>query len=303
MSLSSHKTRVGVLRGGPSPEYEVSLSTGKNVLSNLPEEMYTPVDIFITKDGVWHEGGLPKSPENILKKIDVVWNALHGKYGEDGEVVKVFKHFHVPHTGSGMLSSALTMNKILAKKIYRDNGIKTPFSINIPFESLSREVIHDAYLAMPGPFVVKPATSGSSLGVRVAYSKPELEEAIVVASEYSPQILVEEFIKGKEVFVGVIDGFRNEKSYSLIPFSDRSLNAGEREMIKNISVQAHILLGLKHYSSSDFIVNPKRGVFILETDALPPLHSTSPFISSLHNVGSKIPEFLHHVISLALNQR
>src|SRR6185436_14653347 len=113
--LASHKIRVGVLRGGPSPEYKVSLETGRSVLENLPEEHYTPVDIFISRDGVWHEAGLPVRPEKILKKVDVVWNALHGAYGEDGEVQKLLDQLGTLYTGSGALSSAMGMNKITSK--------------------------------------------------------------------------------------------------------------------------------------------------------------------------------------------
>src|SRR3989338_5397698 len=92
----SHKTRVGVLRGGPSPEYDVSMNTGKIILANLPEE-YEPIDIFISKEGVWHIGGLEKELYKILQMIDVAVNATHGVYGEDGNIQKLFEKFHIPY--------------------------------------------------------------------------------------------------------------------------------------------------------------------------------------------------------------
>lgn len=177
----SHKIRTGVLRGGPSPEYEVSLKTGSNIIANLPEE-YEPVDIFISRNGVWHDKGLEKSPESILRRVDVVINGLHGKYGEDGTVQKILDHFGVPYTGSGSLASALAMNKISAKKIYKNHGLKTPFFVSIPFEDLSRGKIKEAYHSMTVPFVVKPSAAGSSVGVYIANSLPELEEAVIAAA-------------------------------------------------------------------------------------------------------------------------
>src|SRR3989344_1616625 len=88
----AYKIRVGVLRGGPSNEYEVSLKSGASVLQNLPEK-YHPRDVFISRDGAWHMDGIVHTPERVLRKIDVVFNAMHGEYGEDGQVQKILEHF------------------------------------------------------------------------------------------------------------------------------------------------------------------------------------------------------------------
>jgi D-alanine-D-alanine ligase len=296
--LSSHKIRVGVLRGGPSPEYSVSLETGRSVLDNLDRDIYEPVDIFISRDGVWHESGFEKSPGKILGKSDVVWNALHGHYGEDGEVQRLLESFRIPYTGSNALSSALGINKIMSKKVYRDAGLKTPFSLDIYIGDLTRDKIRQIYHEVPMPFVVKPSSAGSSVGVRVAYSLAELEEAIVAAFEYSPQVLVEEFINGKEATCGVIDNFRNTSRYALIPHSELPLSQAEKVAVERLALNAHDSLGLRHYSSSDFVIHPKRGIFILETDSQPSLHKESRFKKSLENVGSSISQFLHHTLSI-----
>ncbi len=324
MSLSFQKLRVGVLRGGPSAEYKVSLETGRNVLDNLYEEHYSPLDIFISRDGVWHDGGLEKSPESILGKVDVVFNALHGKYGEDGEVQRIMDHFQTPYTGSNALSSAMGMNKIISKKIYNNIGLKTPFSLEIREEDLTREAIREAYRNVPMPFVIKPASSGSSVGVYIAHSLSELEEATLSAFEYSPQVLIEEFINGKEATCGVIDDFRGTAHYALLPieirpqsknffdynekYSDQgaeeicpgNFSSQEKKALESMSILAHKHLGLRHYSRSDFKVHPKRGVFILETNSLPGLTKNSLLPKSLTAIGSNIKEFLHHVIQIAL---
>ena len=120
-----HRIRVGVLRGGPSGEYEVSLKTGATVLNNLSQDKYNPREIFIDKNGEWHVYGLPVKPHDALTHIDVVFNALHGSYGEDGKVQHLLEMHGIPFTGSGSFSSALGMNKVLMKEVLVKNIIRT----------------------------------------------------------------------------------------------------------------------------------------------------------------------------------
>jgi len=323
MPFAPNKIRVGVLRGGPSPEYDVSLNTGKTILANLSEP-YEPIDILISKDGAWHERGMEKSPGKILGRLDVVFNGLHGAYGEDGTVQKILESHKIPYTGSDALSSAICMNKIAAKKIYARNGLRSPHSVNIPFESLTRDAIRDAYESVPAPFAVKPSASGSSVGVYVVHSLGDLEEAVVAASLHSPSVLIEEFIEGKEATCGVIDGFRNQDHYTLLPIEIRhgkdffdydakyydgteeispgNFSESETALIKDMALQAHKTLGLRHYSRSDFRVHPRRGVFILETNSLPGLTENSLIPKSVKAVGSNIKEFLSHLLDITLKK-
>lgn len=325
MSFSPHKLRVGVLRGGPSPEYEVSLSTGKSILSNIPDD-FEPVDILISRDGVWHEAGFEKSPDRILKKLDVVLNGLHGSFGEDGGVQKILEAFRVPYSGGDSFSSALAMNKVLSKTVFRQSGLKTPFSVSIPVEKLSVGAIKEAYAQVPFPFVVKPSSAGSSVGVYVARSLPELEEAVIASSRFSQRVLVEEYISGKEATAGVVDNFRDHAYYPLMPIEIRhnkdffdydskyseggaeeicpgNFTPEEAEILASMAVKAHKALGLRHYSRSDFIIHPKRGIFILETNSLPGLTEKSLVPKSLKAVGSNLKEFVSHLINLALNKK
>lgn len=320
----SQKIRAGVLRGGPSPEYDVSLKTGGNILKNLPEE-YEPVDIFISRNGVWHEKGIEKTPENILRRIDVVINGLHGKYGEDGEVQNILDQFKVPYTGSGALSSALCMNKIASKKIYKNNSLKTPAFISIPFEDLTRKAIKEAFYNMVAPFVVKPSAAGSSVGVYIVSSLPELEEAVVAASRYSPAVLIEEYIGGKEATCGVVDGFRGKEIYPLLPIEIRhkkdffdydskysengaeeicpgNFSSADSREIERMAAEAHKALGLRHYSRSDFIIHPRRGIYILETNSLPGLTEQSLIPKALQAIGSDVKEFLSHILKKTLGR-
>ncbi len=318
------KKRVGILRGGPSSEYEVSLKTGKSVIDNLADR-YEVVDVFIDKEGTWHDQGVPITPEKLFKKVDVVFNALHGSYGEDGTVQKILDRFNIPYTGSKTLASAMGMNKVLSKNIYKNFKLKTPIYTTISKENNSLPEILKLFKTFPMPVIVKPVSGGSSVGTAIARTLSDLEEAVDEALKYSDIALIEEFISGKEATCGVIDNFRNESVYSLIPVEIRkptessffdynakysgqsqeicpgNFTAVEKQMIQKIAIDAHKALGLRHYSRSDFIVHPKRGIYILETNTLPGLTGESLLPKSLQAVGCSLPDFLDHLIKLALD--
>jgi D-alanine-D-alanine ligase len=326
MPILSNKIRVGVLRGGPSLEYDISLMTGASILEHLPSELYYPVDILITKDTKWYESGIEKSPEKILGTVDVVWNALHGVFGEDGTVQMILEKHGVPYTGSGARASALGLNKVSAKKRFIESGLKTPPYAYVLRKDLSRDLIREVYQSVPAPYIVKPASGGSSIGIFRAANLSELEEAIVACSEYDPLILVEEFIDGKEGTCGVIEKWRANDLYALLPTEIRPKNQffdyhskyedggaeeicpgnfseAEKEALESVARNAHVALGLDHYSRSDFRIHPKRGVFILEVNTLPGLTKNSLIPKALQALGSNIKEFIHHVLSLSLGSR
>src|SRR3990167_8182794 len=125
--------RVGVFRGGPSLEHEVSLKTGESVLRNLPAK-YSAKDIFINKEGEWYLDGKPAHHDQIFRQIDVVFNALHGEYGEDGKVQQLLETFGVPYTGSGVIASVLGMNQILATQAWEIARLKGPPGREVAWE-------------------------------------------------------------------------------------------------------------------------------------------------------------------------
>jgi D-alanine-D-alanine ligase len=317
------KKKVGVLRGGPSTEYEVSLKTGKSVIDSLADR-YEILDIFIDKEGVWHYLGVPIKPENIFKKVDVIFNALHGAYGEDGTVQKLLDYHNIHYTGSTALASAVGMNKLLSKKVYNNNNLKTPLHQTVAKKDNVLEAAQKLFKSFPMPVVVKPVSGGSSVGTAIAKNIAELEQAILEAHNYSEQALIEEFIAGKEGTCGVVDNFRNETIYALLPVEIRKPNesaffdykakysgksqeicpgnftAEEKKIIQEMARDAHKALGLRHYSRSDFIIHPKRGIYILETNTLPGLTSESLLPKSLNAIGCTLPDFLDHLINLAL---
>jgi len=322
----SHKTRVGVLRGGPSPEYNVSMNTGKTILANLPEE-YEPLDIFISKEGVWHIGGLEKEPYKILQTIDVAINATHGAYGEDGNIQKLFEYFHIPYSGSDSLASALGMNKAMSKDIFKRQGLKTPHHILINRDEVLNKTINKINESFLFPIIIKPMNSGSSLGINFVDRRDRIRDALLNSFKHSPNLIVEEYITGKEATCGIIEGFRGAPFYSLLPVEivgpeDKyfhnynskyvdleskyrvpgNFSKEENDQIQKTAILAHQILGLRHYSRSDFILHPKRGLFVLETNTLPELSHRSSFIKSLEAVGGNIKEFLSHLLSKTLEK-
>jgi D-alanine-D-alanine ligase len=317
------KIRVGVMRGGPSSEYAVSLKTGDAVLHHLPRDKYEAIDIFISEDGTWHIHGLPKNPHDALHTLDVVVNAMHGEYGEDGKVQAMLDHMQMPYTGSQAFASALAMRKDLAKQALKGTGIKTPYWKTVAREDASVDNLAELFRLIPHPSVVKPAGSGSSVGVSIVKTFTDLESALEKAFAVGGVAIIEEYIAGREATCGVIENFRNEKAYALLPIeiipaSDRGFfdhaakYEGKSEEIcpgnfaeevkaelQRLARLVHTHLGLRHYSRSDFIIHPTRGIYFLEVNTLPGLTSESLLPRSLVAVGSSLPEFLDHIVSLA----
>ncbi|MFH1956121.1 MAG: D-alanine--D-alanine ligase [Patescibacteria group bacterium] len=316
--------KVGVLRGGISDEHKVSLKTGESVLSNLPEK-YSGHDIILTKSGEWYFRGWPAQPERIFRSLDVIFNALHGRYGEDGKVQQLLETFKIPYTGSGILASALGMNKILSRESFARSGLKIPLGDFATDNESSFESANRIIKKIPPPWIVKPASSGSSFGVIIARDFNALIKAIGDNLGLDSRVIIEEYIPGREATCGVLERFRGQEHYTLpiieiIPppdsdFFDYSAKySGETQelcpanfdpeiklVIEEMARKAHIALGCRHYSRADFIISPK-GIYILEVNTLPGLTEHSLLPKAIKAVGSSYAELLDHLITLALNK-
>ena len=182
--------RVGVLLGGTSAEREVSLTTGKAILGALLEEGVDAVSI--DTQGSWRE-------EMARKKVDTAFIALHGRGGEDGTIQGALELMGIPYTGPGVMASALAMDKIMTKRVLRAMGISTPDYTELGPGN------YDAPLSMELPVVVKPNREGSTIGISVVREESELKEAIKIAASHDPDVLVEEFVEGDDLTVGVLN--------------------------------------------------------------------------------------------------
>lgn len=316
---------LAVVRGGPSHEHDISLETGSAVLAEFRKsfgDAYRTVDIFIDRNGVWHVRGVPVSPEKALLGVDVVWNALHGQYGEDGVVQRVLSRIGIPYTGSGAYASALAMNKAFTKEMLQKVEMRVPQSVLLSVSPTLESEVLNAFRSLPQPSVIKPVFSGSSLGITIARSYEELIKGVRNAFQYSSRVMVEEYIEGREATVGVVEAIRGENEY-VLPLieivsphdfydyeakynSERTLlqcpgnfSKSERDSLKEAARLAHRTLGLRHYSRSDFIVSP-RGVFFLETNTLPGLTRHSNIPTALGAAGISMKEFVQHVVNLAI---
>jgi D-alanine-D-alanine ligase len=189
------KKRIAVLMGGLSKEREISLKTGKAIQKALAAKGYTALCIDVGVDVV----------EKIIReKIECAFVALHGKFGEDGTIQGMLELMRIPYTGSGVLASALALHKIVSKKLLLSEGIPTP-----RFEAFLKEAVEKAPLkqrSLPLPVVVKPAREGSTIGVSIVREEKEWAPALKAAAKYDEEILVEDFMKGKEITVAILDG-------------------------------------------------------------------------------------------------
>lgn len=299
---SSNKIRVAVLRGGPSPAYEESLKTGNYVLSLLREmpEKYDPVDIFISRDGEWHYGGVSNEPHQILSDVDAVWNGLHGSYGEDGGVQKLLNKLQKPFTGSGITASALAHNKDLSKKLYKRHSLPTPAHTVVTRDSFSDQELVEIFRTYLHPVIVKPASGVCADGIRMAHTFHELKDAVEKTLEHSPKAMVEEYVKGVSATCAVIENGKEERFYTLIPSGRHPVETNKK--IEEMARKAHEVLGQRHYSASDFVITPSGKIYILETNSLPVLHEDSHLHRALSATGWQPKDFCDHCLKLALNQ-
>jgi D-alanine-D-alanine ligase len=220
------------------------------------------------------------------------------------------------------------MNKILTKNFLKKNNIKTPQWKTIENkDDISPILLKELFRSFTLPFIVKSASSGSSVGVYMVKDFNSFEKAIQDAFTHSDSVMIEEYINGREATVGVIDNYRNQEIYALPPIEIRPLKSSffdydskytdgmTNEIVpstfstevklelENLAKEIHKILGLRHYSRIDFIVTPKRGIFALEANTLPRLTQTSLLPKALHAVGADLKDFLHHIIQLALEHK
>jgi D-alanine-D-alanine ligase len=322
------KIRVGVLRGGPSVEHEISLLTGANILENLPKEKYQSFDILISKTGKW-----PDFP-----KIDVIFNALHGEYGEDGQVQMILEKNHLPYTGSGVMASALAMNKWVSRQIFQQvpletlfltgqAGLKVPPAIKLkpknPALPAGRQNLKPNFDL---PWIIKPVNRGSSVGISLIKNLEEFLVALNAAFRYDNLVMVEKFISGREVTCGILENFQHEKYFALpvieiIPPANKSFfdyqckydgttqeicpaefNKEITQNIQETARRAHQVLGCRDYSRADMIV-AEDGVYILEVNTLPGLTKESLLPKAAARVGYSFDQLLDHLLTLALKRR
>lgn len=277
--------RIGVIAGGISSEREISLLTGENIYRSLLKSGYDA--IFIDLKGDFY---------NDLKKINLAFLALHGRYGEDGTVQGLMEIMKIPYTGSGVLGSAIAINKILTKKILKCENVLTPRYTVLDIDSKKSPVGTDLLTGekLSYPVIVKPNCEGSTIGVNIVDSDKQFEHAIEDASKYDNKILIEKYISGRELTVSVIgkdpfalpiieirprSGFYDyEAKYTkgmteyIVPAelsSELSLH------ISKTAVKCHKVLECSGISRVDFMLDGQNDAYAFELNTMPGMTATS----------------------------
>lgn len=278
------KKRVGVLMGGLSEERAVSLRTGAACAEALRTLGYDVVEIDAGRD----------LPERLrAERVEVAFMALHGRYGEDGSVQGLLEAMFIPYTGSGVLASAAGMEKVFSKQVFLGHGIPTP--AYRAFRDAQSALAAEGQLPFGFPVVVKPSREGSSVGVHICKTPEQYRAAVQDASKYAGSIMVEQFVKGREVQGAVLDDealgvieIRPAAEHEFYNY-DAKYKAGsgtqylfpaplppeQYERVNAVCLAAHRALGCSGATRSDVIITPDGSVTLLEVNTLPGMTQTS----------------------------
>jgi D-alanine-D-alanine ligase len=305
--------RIGVLMGGQSAEREVSLRSGKAIYNALKGLGYDVVAIDVGHDIF-----------NILKrkKIEIAFIALHGGYGENGGVQGLLEVLGIPYTGSGVLASALSMDKEASKKIFLYQKIPVPPFIIVQsskFKVQRSETEIKSLINFHMPWVVKPATEGSSIGVSIVRDKRQIRPAVKKALSLSNRAIIEKYIQGKEVHIGILTGkvlggvevkpslefYNYEAKYTagmteyILP---PEINSKIYEKAKEIALNAHIALGCGGATRVDLRINVKGNPYVLEVNTIPGMTETSLLPKIAKQAGIDFPDLIEEILRGAINE-
>lgn len=279
--------KIAVVMGGPSAERAVSLNTGTAILTALKEKGYNAV-------------GIDLEPARFMEQlseagIEVVFNAIHGQYGEDGVLQGVLELLGIPYTGSGLLASAMAMDKGISKRIFLSAGIPTPRSHLFSKGDRKQDLAAIILAEFAIPVVVKSASQGSSIGVMIVQESAELSESIDEAFKYSDHVLVEEFIQGRELTVAIWGNDEPEALpiIEIIPYSGRydyqskytkgateyivpaALADDTAALVQKVAIEAFIQLGCRGIARVDIMLDKNDKPYVLEVNTIPGMTATS----------------------------
>ncbi len=277
--------RVGVLMGGPSSERQISLKSGKAVFSALLDSGVDAVSIDIITDDEEENIRLLKD-----KNLDCAFIALHGRFGEDGAIQEILEKINLPYTASGVCASRLAMDKIGSLKIFKQGGLSVPESQFLEKSAYKSSKVFKNELGLP--LVVKPANHGSSIGLSLVEHEKEIPAAIDLAFKFDQNIVIEEYVYGRELTVGVLDKealpvieiipkkkfFDFEAKYQagltdyIVP---AVLEDNIAKKVQNAALEAHKLLGCSGCSRTDIILSKDGLPYVLEVNTIPGMTATS----------------------------
>lgn len=256
---------------------------------------------------------------NVIKMCqmsDIVFMALHGENGENGKIQAAFDLFGIKYTGSDYLSSAIAMNKETSKQFFRSNGIPTPRGISMTRDNREDDITK---LDLSLPCVVKPCCGGSSIGVTIVRDAAEFKAALDDAFKWENELVIEEFVQGREFSVGVIEGkalpiieiapkegfydYKNKyKAGSTVETCPAKLPEQVTKDMQHYAEEVARVIGLDTYSRSDFLLNDKNEMFCLEANTLPGMTPTSLLPQEAAAVGMNFNQLCEHLIAISLKK-
>ncbi len=301
--------KVGVLMGGPSSEREISLKSGKAVLAALTDSKVDAVGVEIFTDDAGENVRLLKG-----LNLDCAFIALHGRFGEDGAIQGILETINLPYTGSGVEASRLAMDKIGALKIFQRAGLTVPKSQILEKQSYEKTKVFNNELGLP--LVVKPANHGSSIGLSLVFDTKDIAGAIELAFEFDQRVIIEEYISGRELTVGVLNKtalpvieiipknkfFDFEAKYKaglteyIVP---AVLEKKCAENIQQVGLTAHNALGCFGCSRADIILSNSGVPYILEVNTIPGMTSTSLLPKAAGVTGINFKDLCFKLLELA----
>jgi D-alanine-D-alanine ligase len=295
--------RVGVLMGGWSDEREISLKTGQAITGALKMKGWQAIEIDVDQN-IW---------ERIKnEEIDVAFLALHGRFGEDGTIQGMLEIMGIPYTGSGILASSLAINKIFAKIVLQNSQIRTP-----PFVVLDEtdELIGDSPFGYP--VVVKPSSQGSTIGTHIIKAKSDLKKAVSDAFKYDSKVMIEEFISGRELTVGILGSeafpvleivpqsgfydFQAKYTHGVTEYiCPAPIDNNLSKSIQDLGLAAHCALGCRDFSRVDFRLREDGIPFCLEINTIPGMTDTSLLPKAAKVKGINFPDLVERILLMAL---
>ena len=309
--------KVLVVGGGLSSEHEISLKTSQMIVRNLDAAKYDAQLVIIGKNGKWKFG--KEKPVDIggaitkmaRAKYDFAFIALHGVFGEDGRIQALFEWLGLPYGGAGVMASALAMDKQMTNVIYSAVGLRVPSYAVVEKKNVERNKI-------PLPVVVKPVDGGSSVGVSIVKTEKEFPAALKKAFRECPRVMIQKYIKGTEVTCGIIedgDGYPFAfppteivpQTAAFFDYHAKYAAGGSLEItparipdaqiseVQNLAVRAHLALGCRGMSRSDFIFTNGK-FYILETNTIPGMTEASLLPKAAAAAGIPFPELLDMII-------
>ncbi len=339
----AERLRVGVVLGGRSSEREISLESGRNVFHSLDRSRFEPVALFMDASGQLWQIGLPLLVQNTTRdiedrlatdatrvryeelpeRVDFVYIGLHGKYGEDGCFQGLLELLDLPYVGSGVLASAIGMDKGVQRRILRQAGIEVPRTMEVrdlDWQTDPARVQREVVAGFGYPCVVKPAREGCSTAVAVVASPDALGRALEAAFAWDRRALVEEHLRGVEVTVAVVG---NEAPHAFAPtetppkgdvltieekflpgygqnITPARLPAETLEAVREVAVRAYQALGLCAFARIDMFVTPEGRIVVGEPNTLPGASPSSTIFLGPMEEGLSPTALLTRVIELSL---